>query len=215
MAAMRAFYDRYWGSAKDAKPEHDPLTPRKVRDIRGLLRDTPAAKVVDGGCGAGTLTLGYADAASEVHALDVSDTAVARAGRRLIETGAGNVRFERADLEGAWPVADGWADLVVTSEVVEHLYDFPAYFDEVARVTKPGGRVYLTTPYHGLLKNLALAVAGFDKHFCDFEGGHIRFFTDGHLARLLTARGFAPPRFHHLGRIAPLAMSTVAVATKR
>lgn len=212
---MRTFYDRYWGSATDAKPEGDPLTPRKVRDIEQLLAQTPGARVVDGGCGAGTLTLGYAHAAGEVHALDVSDTAIARAGRRAIEGGAQNVRFERADLEARWPVADGWADLVVTSEVVEHVYDFPAYFDELARITKPGGRVYLTTPYHGLLKNIALAVAGFDKHFCNFEGGHIRFFTDGHLTRLLKARGFAEARFHHLGRIAPLAMSTVAVATRR
>jgi len=211
---MRAFYDRYWGSAADAMPEHDPLTPRKVRDIEQLLRARPGSRVVDAGSGAGTLTLGYARAAGEVHALDVSEMAVARATRRAAEAGVSGVRFERADLEERWPVADGWADLVVTSEVVEHVYDFPAYFDELARVSRPGGLVYLTTPYHGLLKNLALAVSGFDKHFCSFESGHIRFFSDAHLRRLLVARGFASVRFHHLGRVAPLAMSTVAVARR-
>ena len=40
-----------------------------------------------------------------------------------------------------------------------------------------GGAFFLSTPYHGLVKNLALAAFRFDRHFA-VDGDHIRFFTD-------------------------------------
>lgn len=210
------FYERYWQRADSAKPEHDPLTPFKASHLVDLLQSLPASaghpRVVDAGCGAGSLALRYAAHADEVLALDVSANAIAVAKGRGAPA---NVRFVEADLEARWPVEDGWADLVVSSEVVEHLYEFPRYFAELGRVLRPGGRLYLTTPYHGILKNLALAVRGFDAHFANYEGGHIRFFTDAHLARLLAAVGFANVRFRHLGRIPVLAMSTALTATRR
>lgn len=217
------FYERYWQSTEAAKPEHDPLIPFKASHVVDMLHDlgrTAGAagglqrrpRVVDAGCGAGSLTLRYAPQAGEVIALDVSSAALAAAATRGAPP---NVRWQVANLEQPWPVEDGWADLVVTAEVVEHLYEFPAYFAELGRVVRPGGRLYLTTPYHGVLKNLALALRGFDRHFADYGGGHIRFFTDAHLRRLVTAAGFTDVRFRHLGRIPPLAMSTILTATRR
>ena len=38
-----------------------------------------------------------------------------------------------------------------------------------------GGGLALTTPYHGRIKNFAVAALAFDRHF-DVEGDHVRFF---------------------------------------
>ena len=48
------------------------------------------------------------------------------------------------------------ADFVFSSEVLEHIYDVENAFSEVARILKPGGRLLLTTPYHGLIKNILI-----------------------------------------------------------
>ncbi len=205
-----AFYSRYWKDAGTAIPTHDELHGERAKAIVSLIESSSGKRVVDAGAGAGLLTKLYAHAAHEVIALDLSNEAVAAAP----SLGA-HVRFVQADLEAAWPVESGDADVVVSSEVIEHLFDFESYMREASRVLKPGGQLYLTTPFHGPLKNLVLAVWGFERHFCSYESGHIRFFTNPHLERLAKAVGLTDVRFGHLGRIAPLAKSTVLVARKR
>lgn len=208
----QGFYGTYWRDPSRAKPAADPLTPDRAKHVSGLLRGIPGARVVDAGCGSGELTACYAREAADVLGLELADGALEAARARSLGP---HVRFEQADLQRRWPVEDGAADVVVSSEVIEHLFEYPTYVSECARVLRPGGWLYLTTPYHGLLKNLALVFAGFERHFCDYEGGHIRFFTDRHLARLARDAGFERPRFEHLGRVSPLAKSTALFARKR
>jgi len=67
-------------------------------------------------------------------------------------------------------------DTIVLTEVVEHLYS-PRAYAELCNKILPVGGVIMTTPYHGWLKNVALAVSGkLDRHFTAlWEGGHIKF----------------------------------------
>jgi SAM-dependent methyltransferase len=46
----------------------------------------------------------------------------------------------------ALPLGDGVADLVVSSQVVEHLWDQDGFVGECARVLRTGGRLVVTTP---------------------------------------------------------------------
>lgn len=48
--------------------------------------------------------------------------------------------------ETPWPVRSGSADLVISRYVLEHAEDPPAFFAEVARMLKPGGRFVFLTP---------------------------------------------------------------------
>jgi 2-polyprenyl-6-hydroxyphenyl methylase/3-demethylubiquinone-9 3-methyltransferase len=74
----------------------------------------------------------------------------------------------------------------------------------------------LSTPYHGYLKNLALAVSGkMDAHFTAlWDHGHIKFWSRATLATLLREAGFSRVEFLRVGRIPPLAKSMIAVARK-
>ena len=74
----------------------------------------------------------------------------------------------------------------------------------------------LSTPYHGYLKNLALAVVGkWDRHLTAlWPGGHVKFFSIATLRTLLLEAGFNDIRFIRVGRLPPLAKSMIAVVRK-
>ena len=80
--------------------------------------------------------------------------------------------------------------------------------------TAPDGHVILTTPYHGYLKNLLLAVSGrLDRHWNPLhDGGHVKFFSRPSLNELLRRRGFVPTRFARVGRVPIVAKSMIVEA---
>ncbi len=106
---------------------------------------------------------------------------------------------------------------VVTSlEVVEHVYAPREYARTLFNLLESGGTAIISTPYHGYLKNLALALAGkMDAHFTAlWDHGHIKFWSIETLTILLKEAGFVDIRFHRVGRIPQLAKAMIAVARK-
>ena len=86
----------------------------------------------------------------------------------------------------------------------------------VARaVLSPGGFLIVSTPYHGYAKNLALAVAGrWDRHHdVDRVGGHIKFWSQATLTRLLRDNGFEVLAFRGVGRV-PYLWKSMVVTTR-
>ena len=70
------------------------------------------------------------------------------------------------------------------------------------KLLKPNVRLIITTPYHGYLKNIALAVTGkMDKHFTVlWDGGHIKFFSVNSLTSLLESEDYTNINFKFAGR---------------
>ena len=99
------------------------------------------------------------------------------------------------------------------SRLIEHLLEPRALLRGAHSALVPGGALALSTPYHGLVKNLAIAAFRFDSHF-GVDGEHVRFFTDTSLTRLLEESGFEVVEIVHLGRHAPLWANTLAWARK-
>jgi 2-polyprenyl-6-hydroxyphenyl methylase/3-demethylubiquinone-9 3-methyltransferase len=120
--------------------------------------------------------------------------------RRLLEIGCGN--GETANR------------MVLSLEVIEHLYSPRLFVDRARDALVDRGSLVLSTPFHGYWKNLALALAGkLDAHFTAlWDGGHIKFWSERTLRALLEERGFVVDRFALCGRIAPLAKSMVVLA---
>jgi len=96
----------------------------------------------------------------------------------------------------------GKFDLVISSDVIEHLYRPSDLLEATVAQLKPGGHVLLGTPYHGYLKNLVLAATGkMDAHFSSLhDGGHIKFFSVNTLSQLIHSHGFDDLQFTFYGR---------------
>jgi len=151
--------------------------------------------VLDAGCGAGALVAELTAGGLTVTGLDVSGRAIEAATRAHPES-----RFLRHSLEEVpWPVDRGSFDVVVSFEVIEHLLRPRRLLEGAHEALRPGGHLALTTPYHGLLKNLVVTALAFDRHFA-VEGDHVRFFSDAALRRLLAETGFEVVSLAHFGR---------------
>jgi 2-polyprenyl-3-methyl-5-hydroxy-6-metoxy-1,4-benzoquinol methylase len=116
------------------------------------------------------------------------------------------------DLKGMF----GTFPLVVSVEVVEHVYAPRRFARTAFELLEPGGLALITTPYHGYWKNLAIALTnGSDRHFTAlWDGGHIKFWSVATLTPLLEEAGFSLEYFQRVGRIPPLAKSMIAVAKR-
>ena len=109
----------------------------------GALR--PGEHVVDVGCGAGIDSLIAArmvGPGGSVIGVDMTPAMLERA-RASAERGAfSNVRFHEGFAESI-PVADGWADVVISNGLLNLVPDKFAGLQEMARVLKPGGRLQI------------------------------------------------------------------------
>jgi SAM-dependent methyltransferase len=99
--------------------------------------------VVDVGSGAGMDSLIAARAVGSggrVVGVDMTPAMLERARASAVEAGLVNVAF-REGLAESLPIADGWADVVISNGVINLVPDKVGAYQEIARVLKPGGRV--------------------------------------------------------------------------
>jgi len=201
----RSYYEGYW-RVPVAPPEEDPLTEERARRFAALCGSQAA--VLDFGCGSGRGTRLLDASGRQVVGLDISREALGRA-RQVDRKGV----YVQAACDAPLPFDSNTFDAVYSAEVIEHLLDPRAMVSECRRVLKPGGILFLTTPYHGLIKNLIVVAAAFERHF-DPTGPHIRFFTANSLCRLLVSCGFAIRQISYLGRFWPVWMNMAVCARK-
>jgi 2-polyprenyl-6-hydroxyphenyl methylase/3-demethylubiquinone-9 3-methyltransferase len=170
--------------------------------------------IIDLGCGNGAIALRLLGLGYDVKGVDASVSGIAIANQK--RPGSFYVMdFSMGRLPP--PLAGKRFDIVLSTEVIEHLYD-PKSMLKIARsILQPGGMLIITTPYHGYLKNLALAAAGkMDGHFTAlWDGGHIKFFSRRTLTALLRQEGFDVTDFRGAGRLPYLWKSMVLAAKLR
>lgn len=195
---MKEYYESYWNRS-DTYAEPDPLARDRLSALWNAVQSTGESleRLLDIGCGEGNLVADALHRGMFAEGLDISEEAIHRA-IRLHPNG----RFHAHSVEEwPWPVDQTPFDIVVSFEVIEHLLQPSGLIRGSHGVLRESGYLALTTPYHGPLKNVALSVFGFDKHFA-VEGDHIRFFTDAALKKILESNGFKVISFEHFGRFA-------------
>jgi len=158
---------------------------RRARTL-GERPPSPSLHVLDVGCGEGQLTAAIADAGYRVLGVDVAEEPLRRARSRRAD-----LELRRVEPDGDWPLADGSFDAVWSGETIEHVADTARWLSELRRVLRSDGSLILSTPAHGPLTRLVLALSRrrFERHF-DPRGDHLRFYTPRTLARLLEDFGF-------------------------
>jgi SAM-dependent methyltransferase len=145
--------------------------------------------VLDAGCGEGRHCFGCLERGARVIGLDLDFDSLRLASRRLRERAAELDSVGEMNQGNAFhlPYRDGSFDRVICSEVMEHVHDYRAAARELARVTRPGGRLAITIPT-ATSENLYLRLG--DDYF-ESPGGHIRIFSPRQLARGLAQAGLA------------------------
>ena len=187
---------------------------RFMPHILTLIGDLPGgARVLDVGCGNGFTAGVFLKRGCRVVGIDLSQSGIDWA-RRTYPDG----RFEvlPADDQILQRLGESSFDVVVSTEVVEHLDAPREWAQGCFNALKPGGRFICTTPYHGYLKNLALSLAGkWDSHADPlWDGGHIKHWSRGTLSKLLTETGFVNLQFCGAGRL-PWLWMTMIMASDR
>jgi SAM-dependent methyltransferase len=159
-------------------------------------------QIVDIGCGDGSAThlVKRLDPRNTVIGVDWSAMALVQARARGLLVIQGGV-----DASGL-PLPDASADVVVMSELIEHLVDTDAAVEEARRILRPGGILLLSTPNLAAWFNRGLIGLGIQPVFSEVSlrgiygrpghqvVGHLRLFTRRALVDFLTARGFACER---------------------
>jgi SAM-dependent methyltransferase len=99
----------------------------------------------------------------------------------------------RADA-GKLPFPDATFDVVITSEVLEHIQDDVSAIAEMVRVLRPGGRFAATVP--AWLPELVNWKLSDEYHAPKAAGGHVRIYTRTELRAKLAAAGLTVDGYH-------------------
>ena len=152
--SLRTEYDRWHRRIFEAAPRHDDASSpwyRLVREKIGLVRDLRILEVACGQCGF-VRELGASGA--RVTGCDFSLEALRVGAAKAPAPGAeGTVTLVQGDVQQL-PFAEGSFDVVISCETIEHVVDVPSALREIHRVTRPGGRLFLTTPNYANLMGL-------------------------------------------------------------
>lgn len=198
----------YTWKAGDATHAHRFIT----EPILASLPDGNSLRVADLGCGNGYLAGVVAGLGHEVCGLDSSAEGI-----RLAKEHHPQLQFHCLSLYDDLKAHLGDEfDAVISSEVIEHLYDPRKFLKNAYALLRPGGRLILSTPYHGYLKNLVLAVSGrLDRHFTvDWDCGHIKFYSVRTLGMMVEEQGFRKVSFRFSGRVPYLWRSMILQAER-
>ncbi len=122
------WHERYWFQ-------------RHVAAYRVAAARCERLAVVDAGCGEGYGAALLAATAASVIAVDLVPDVVDHARRTYPQ-----VRFVEAELSHIPDLADGAAQAVVSFQVIEHLWDVPAFLAEMGRLLAPDGELLIATP---------------------------------------------------------------------
>jgi ubiquinone/menaquinone biosynthesis C-methylase UbiE len=144
--SLRAEYDVWHNRIFEADPGHDDAGSPWYQLVREHIGVVTGLNVLEVACGRGGFSNELARAGARVTGCDFSFVAVrvAHAKLRAMNERA-SANFIQGDAQDL-PFAENSFDLVISCETIEHLPNASRALREMLRVSRPGGKLFLTTP---------------------------------------------------------------------
>jgi SAM-dependent methyltransferase len=145
--SLRTEYEAWHQRVFGAAPEPEDASSPWYALVREYLGNVSGLRVLEVACGRGGFVFELARAGAQVTGCDFSSAALRAATTRALHSnGHTSVpRLVQGDAQNL-PFADNSFDLVVSCETIEHLPEVRSALREMERVTRPGGKLLLTTP---------------------------------------------------------------------
>lgn len=168
-------WDSHWSVYNDSAEQNPAQAWRRTLVFRAM-NALPGARLIDVGSGQGDFARDLATERPDldIHGLELSATGVAHASRKVP-----SASFHQIDLLAACETIgelESSGDVLVCTEVLEHLDDPATLLRHALRYAKPGAQVIVTVP--------AGPRTAFDRYI-----GHRRHFTRASLRELLGSVG--------------------------
>lgn len=182
---MNSLTQLQWGSWQIGGPRHYYRESRIMKAIRSVL---PGGRILDAGCGTGSLIIQLVLRGYEVCGIDMSEDSVRRTDEllRQFAPNAKSVIKEGSAEHIDFP--DRYFDTVVAAEVLEHVEDDSLAVQEFYRVLKRGGACVITVPANPLLWDIS-----------DEMAGHKRRYSKDDLLLLFNSANFQVERLIFMG----------------
>src|SRR5580704_11921846 len=144
--SLQSEYDIWHQRNHDADPIHDDASSPWYRLVREYLGEVAGLHILEVACGRGGFVRELARAGAHVTGCDFSSAALRAASTKIrAADGQSRVALIQGDAQNL-PFADNSFDLLVSCETIEHLPDVQIAIQGMHRVTRPGGKLFLTTP---------------------------------------------------------------------
>lgn len=139
-----------------------------LRNITNLIlkySSNSGGNALDVGCGTGRVSFALEKKGYDVEGIDIEGRVIELARKKAKDIGS-KVRFDVADGSNSNMLRKNFYDLVVCSEVLEHIIDYHPLIENMHTALKPGGRIIITVPFDPKKWSIL-----------DEYGGHVRRFT--------------------------------------
>jgi len=205
-ADMLAFWNGQGGHTWVARQAHTDTTLTPVTEaLLGFAAPRAGERVLDVGCGCGAPTLDFARAvgpSGRVAALDISGPMLAEGEARAKAAGIANIDWRRAD--PATAALDGY-DLLTSAFGTMFFGDPVGAFAHMRRAANPGARMAIVC-WRSLAENpwMEVSMNAVARHLpprpkpAPHAPGMFAFADPERVSEVLTASGWAPPRFEKL-----------------
>ena len=186
---MSSSTDRFARTAERVAARQDARAAGLATAVRDFVRPSGSERALDVGTGAGALAFALAPLVREVVGLDPVPELLELARARSLP----NTEFVEGD-GTALPFSDGAFDLAGTHRTLHHVARPDRVVAELARVTRPGGRVLVVDQ---LAPNDPAAAAVLHEFETVRDPSHARLLTAGELRELSAANGLSLLRDRH------------------
>ncbi len=157
-----------------------------------ILENMPiGGRLLDIGCGEGELLFSLENYFDELHGLDIAESRIGRVKAKI--KNKKNIFVHLGNANERLPFEDGYFNIILASDVLEHLFD-PYYFvRECSRMLRKQGTLMLHVPNIAYLPrrlNLLFGQFPTTSDEVGWDGGHLHYFTRSSMRKLLEIEGY-------------------------